>query len=56
MHAASGRSQTTKGLWMACDNKCISKKKVLVMDVEGTDSRERGEDRHVCYYFFSIII
>eukprot|EP00388_Colpodella_angusta_P044211 GDKK01062096.1.p1 GENE.GDKK01062096.1~~GDKK01062096.1.p1 ORF type:complete len:802 (+),score=223.34 GDKK01062096.1:26-2407(+) len=46
MHAASGRSQTTKGLWMAADKKSEAQKKILVMDVEGTDSRERGEDRH----------
>lgn len=41
MDMNSGRSQTTKGIW-------ISKAKqspLLVMDVEGTDGRERGEDQ-----------
>eukprot|EP00123_Amoebidium_parasiticum_P016037 comp23257_c0_seq1/m.38007 comp23257_c0_seq1/g.38007 ORF comp23257_c0_seq1/g.38007 comp23257_c0_seq1/m.38007 type:complete len:677 (-) comp23257_c0_seq1:655-2685(-) len=36
------RKQTTKGLWLAHD----PSKKVLVMDVEGTDSKERG-DKHI---------
>ena len=33
------RKQTTKGLWLSYDfdSKCV------VMDVEGTDSKERGE-------------
>ncbi|KAI6046110.1 RHD3/Sey1 [Pisolithus marmoratus] len=35
------RQQTTKGIWM-CRGKDMS---VLVMDVEGTDGRERGEDQ-----------
>ncbi|TKY48258.1 ROOT HAIR DEFECTIVE 3-like 1 [Spatholobus suberectus] len=36
------RSQTTKGIWMA---KCIGIEPcTLVMDLEGTDGRERGED------------
>ncbi|KAF8966759.1 root hair defective 3 GTP-binding protein-domain-containing protein [Flammula alnicola] len=35
------RQQTTKGIWM-CRGKDIS---ILVMDVEGTDGRERGEDQ-----------
>ncbi|KAL4078571.1 RHD3/Sey1 [Scleroderma yunnanense] len=35
------RQQTTKGIWM-CRGKGMS---VLVMDVEGTDGRERGEDQ-----------
>ncbi|KAF8595084.1 root hair defective 3 GTP-binding protein [Ceratobasidium sp. AG-I] len=35
------RRQTTKGIWM-----CRGKKmNVMVMDVEGTDGRERGEDQ-----------
>ncbi|KAG0309687.1 Dynamin-like GTPase that mediates homotypic ER fusion [Dissophora globulifera] len=37
----SARSQTTKGIWMSKDKD----KKVLIMDVEGTDGRERGEDQ-----------
>ncbi|KAJ3536079.1 hypothetical protein NMY22_g6196 [Coprinellus aureogranulatus] len=35
------RQQTTKGIWM-CRGKEMD---VLVMDVEGTDGRERGEDQ-----------
>ncbi|KAK0542898.1 Dynamin-like GTPase that mediates homotypic ER fusion [Tilletia horrida] len=37
----SQRRQTTKGIWM-CRGKDM---KVLVMDVEGSDGRERGEDQ-----------
>ncbi|MED6123013.1 Cell wall protein rhd3 [Stylosanthes scabra] len=42
MDAFKGRSQTTKGIWMAsCSGiePCT-----VVMDLEGTDGRERGED------------
>ncbi|KII92556.1 hypothetical protein PLICRDRAFT_50920 [Plicaturopsis crispa FD-325 SS-3] len=35
------RQQTTKGIWM-CRGKNMN---VMVMDVEGTDGRERGEDQ-----------
>ncbi|KAK8476077.1 hypothetical protein V6N11_070945 [Hibiscus sabdariffa] len=42
MDAFKGRSQTTKGIWMA---KCSGIQPcTLVMDLEGTDGRERGED------------
>ncbi|RWR85441.1 protein ROOT HAIR DEFECTIVE 3 isoform X2 [Cinnamomum micranthum f. kanehirae] len=42
MDAFKGRSQTTKGIWMA---KCVGIDPfTLVMDLEGTDGRERGED------------
>ncbi|KIJ68139.1 hypothetical protein HYDPIDRAFT_126865 [Hydnomerulius pinastri MD-312] len=37
----TNRQQTTKGIWM-CRGKGMS---VMVMDVEGTDGRERGEDQ-----------
>lgn len=41
------RQQTTKGIWMArssiSDN--TNNSDILVMDVEGTDGRERGEDQ-----------
>ncbi|KIM83177.1 hypothetical protein PILCRDRAFT_88083 [Piloderma croceum F 1598] len=37
----SKRQQTTKGIWM-CRGKDMN---VMVMDVEGTDGRERGEDQ-----------
>lgn len=37
------RQQTTKGIWMGC---CPAKNaELLVLDVEGTDGRERGEDQ-----------
>ncbi|KAF7321941.1 Protein SEY1 [Mycena kentingensis (nom. inval.)] len=35
------RQQTTKGIWM-CRGRDMS---IMVMDVEGTDGRERGEDQ-----------
>ncbi|XP_074301810.1 protein ROOT HAIR DEFECTIVE 3-like isoform X1 [Silene latifolia] len=42
MDAFRGRSQTTKGIWLA---KCLGIEPcTLVMDLEGTDGRERGED------------
>ncbi|XP_010272279.1 PREDICTED: protein ROOT HAIR DEFECTIVE 3 homolog 2 [Nelumbo nucifera] len=42
MDAFKGRSQTTKGIWMA---KCIGIEPcTIAMDLEGTDGRERGED------------
>ncbi|EEA05633.1 uncharacterized protein CMU_026410 [Cryptosporidium muris RN66] len=46
----SGYCQTTKGLWISSnykviDNSINSKSPLLIWDVEGTDSLERGEDR-----------
>uniref|UniRef100_A0A7N0ZXB6 Protein ROOT HAIR DEFECTIVE 3 homolog n=1 Tax=Kalanchoe fedtschenkoi TaxID=63787 RepID=A0A7N0ZXB6_KALFE len=42
MDAFKGRSQTTKGIWMA---RCAGIEPcTIVMDLEGTDGRERGED------------
>ncbi|KAK4269251.1 hypothetical protein QN277_022436 [Acacia crassicarpa] len=42
MDAFRGRSQTTKGIWMA---RCAGLEPcTIVMDLEGTDGRERGED------------
>ncbi|XP_054784645.1 protein ROOT HAIR DEFECTIVE 3 homolog 1-like isoform X2 [Prosopis cineraria] len=42
MDAFKGRSQTTKGIWMA---RCAGIEPfTVVMDLEGTDGRERGED------------
>ena len=38
-----GRSQTTKGVWLA-RAATPSNVPTLVMDLEGTDGRERGED------------
>ncbi|QDZ19256.1 root hair defective 3 GTP-binding protein Rhd3 [Chloropicon primus] len=43
MDARSGRSQTTQGIWLAASPK-LSDDKTLVLDLEGTDGRERGED------------
>ncbi|KAK5172576.1 Dynamin-like GTPase that mediates homotypic ER fusion [Saxophila tyrrhenica] len=47
------RRQTTKGIWMSKNKKATVKdaqgkgmaENILVMDVEGTDGRERGEDQ-----------
>ncbi|EMC96160.1 hypothetical protein BAUCODRAFT_69720 [Baudoinia panamericana UAMH 10762] len=45
------RRQTTKGIWMSKNKKEGAKEEgrmaenILVMDVEGTDGRERGEDQ-----------
>ncbi|EFX03691.1 GTP-binding protein [Grosmannia clavigera kw1407] len=43
----SERRQTTKGIWMSNNKKENSNmaENILVMDVEGTDGRERGEDQ-----------
>ncbi|XP_051128957.1 protein ROOT HAIR DEFECTIVE 3 homolog 2-like isoform X2 [Andrographis paniculata] len=42
MDAYSGRNQTTKGVWIA---KAVGIEPfTIVMDLEGTDGRERGED------------
>ena len=41
LNSQLGRNQTTKGIWMA-RNPAGS---VLVFDIEGTDSKERGEQR-----------
>jgi protein SEY1 len=39
MDSSQGRGQTTKGIWMARN----PEGSVLVFDIEGTDSKERGE-------------
>ncbi|XP_016648192.1 PREDICTED: protein ROOT HAIR DEFECTIVE 3 homolog 2-like [Prunus mume] len=42
MNANSGRSQTTKGIWIA---KCVGIEPcTIAMDLEGTDGRDRGQD------------
>ncbi|KAL9949271.1 Protein sey1 [Verticillium nonalfalfae] len=42
----SERRQTTKGIWMSKNKKETGMaENILVMDVEGTDGRERGEDQ-----------
>lgn len=43
MDAMSGRRQTTKGIWLAKGLK-IQEPATLVLDLEGSDGRERGED------------
>ena len=43
MDASSGRSQTTQGIWLAVSPK-LKEDTTLVLDLEGTDGRERGED------------
>ena len=45
MDAQMGHSQTTKGLWIGNDR--LADGKTIIIDVEGNDSRERGEDRLV---------
>eukprot|EP00897_Mesotaenium_endlicherianum_P003445 jgi/Mesen1/3128/ME000184S02189 len=42
MDAFKGRSQTTQGVWLACASEI--QPRTLVLDLEGTDGRERGED------------
>ena len=39
----SGRQQTTKGVWIARSPK-LEDPATLVLDLEGSDGRERGED------------
>src|SRR6202012_5759327 len=41
------RRQTTKGIWLAKNKSSATQmaENILVMDVEGTDGRERGEDQ-----------
>lgn len=43
MDAMTGRQQTTKGVWLAKAPK-IEEVCTLVLDLEGSDGRERGED------------
>lgn len=41
-----GRSQTTQGIWLATSS-TNGKDSILVFDVEGVDSRERGDSHEV---------
>eukprot|EP01071_Lankesteria_metandrocarpae_P009151 Lankesteria_metandrocarpae@DN5146_c0_g2_i1.p1 len=43
MNSQLGRQQTTKGAWIATSKNTTTP--MVIIDVEGTDSRERGEDR-----------
>ncbi len=54
MDKIKGRGQTTKGIWVA-----LHPSKFLILDCEGTDSKERGEDRHKfehCSSLFSLAL
>jgi hypothetical protein len=46
----SSRRQTTKGIWVSAARQ---KQNVLIMDVEGTDGRERGENQVNNYFAIS---
>lgn len=43
MDAEGGRCQTTQGVWLDLSPK-LAEVPTLVMDLEGSDGRERGED------------
>lgn len=43
MDADAGRQQTTQGIWLDVSPK-VAEVPTLVMDLEGSDGRERGED------------
>ena len=43
MDETQGRQQTTKGIWL---NRNLAGN-LLVLDIEGTDSKERGDQRMV---------
>jgi len=43
LDSLKGRMQTTKGIWMSKD----PSGSILIFDIEGTDSKERGEQRMV---------
>ena len=42
MNEEDGNTQTTQGIWMSINDNL----KTIVIDCEGTDSKERGENRH----------
>lgn len=50
MDESKGRQQTTKGIWL---NRNLNGN-LLVLDIEGTDSKERGEQRMVRSSFLII--
>jgi protein SEY1 len=48
MDANMGRTQTTQGVWMGrALTKAQKEETILVFDVEGVDSRERGDQHAV---------
>jgi hypothetical protein len=52
MNMVQGRYQVTKGV---CVSKAVSND-ILVMDLEGTDSKERGEENVVCTQLMNVIV
>ena len=40
----AGRGQTTQGVWIAANDEPGAPRKTVVLDLEGTDGRERGEE------------
>ena len=53
MDSATGIRQTTQGMWMSHSH--VAGSTVLVLDVEGSDSLERGEHYRVCARIFQSI-
>ena len=51
MDESKGRQQTTKGIWLN-RNKAGD---LIVLDIEGTDSKERGEQRMVSILFHAYL-
>src|SRR4051794_33643513 len=45
MDSSLGRNQTTKGVWLG--KSTTAGADLLILDVEGTDGRERGEEQKV---------
>lgn len=43
MDPRKGRQQTTQGVWISC----ATDQRIFIMDLEGSDSIERGDDRKV---------
>ena len=50
MDESKGRQQTTKGIWLNRN----AAGDLLVLDIEGTDSKERGEQRMVSALLSSV--
>lgn len=52
MEGSRGRSQTTQGVWLGHSKlkRNEVENTVLVFDIEGVDSRERGEEESVSLF------
>ena len=50
MNKDKGRQQCTEGVWMSI-KKLSDEQNILVFDIEGTDSKERGDLRLVSVSF-----